>query len=89
MDIEIADIRKFVGSGNLKAHADVKIDGKLIIKGFRVMLGKNGIFVSLPSQVGKDGRWFETLKPLNDKLKHEFEAKVLEAYDRETDGVTS
>ena len=88
IDVEVVDIRKITGDGNLKAFADVKLGGKLVIKGFSVMQGKRGVFVSMPKKAGKDGRWFEILTPLSDELKQEFQDKVLEAYDKETNGVT-
>ncbi len=87
MDIEVVDIRKIVGDGNLKAFADVKFSNELVVKGFTVTNGKNGVFVSGPRKPGKDGRWFDILTPLNEVVKQEIEGKVLEAYDRETDGV--
>ena len=86
MDVEVADIRKLTGNGNCKAMADVRIGGSLLIKGFCVMDGKKGIFVSLPRRASKDGRWFDTLE-VEAGLKREIEDKVLESYDRETDGV--
>ena len=88
MDIEVVDIRKIVGDGNLKAFADVKVGGSLVVKGFSVMQGKRGVFVSMPKKAGKDGRWFDILTPLNEELKRELQDKVLEAYDKETDGIT-
>ena len=87
VNVEVVDIRKIVGDGNLKAFADLKVGGGLIIKGFTVMKGKKGVFVSMPRKAGKDGRWFDILTPTSEDLKLEIEEKVLEAYDRETDGV--
>ncbi len=87
IDVEVVDIRKITGDGHLKAFADVKIGGKLVIKGFSVMQGKRGVFVSMPKKAGKDGRWFDILTPLSEELKQEFQDKVLEAYDKETDSV--
>ena len=86
MDVEVADIRKIVGSGSCKAMADVRIGGSLLIKGFCVVDGKKGIFVSMPRKASKDGRWFDTLE-VEGGLKREIEEKVLESYGRETDGV--
>ena len=88
IDVEVVDVRKITGDGNLKAFADVKVGGSLVIKGFSVMQGKGGVFVSMPRKAGKDGRWFDILTPLDEGLKQEFQDKVLEAYDKETDGVT-
>ena len=85
MDVEVADIRKITGDGNLKAFADVRVGGSLLIKGVSVMKGKNGVFVSMPRKASKDGRWFDVLEA-EDALKTEIEEKVLESYDREIDG---
>ena len=85
MDVEVVDIRKISGDGSLRAFADVKLAGSLVIKGFSVMQGKNGVFVSMPKKASKDGRWFNVLEPIDEQLKRALQDKVLEAYDRETD----
>ena len=87
IEVEVVDIRKVIGDGNLKAFADVKVADGLIIKGFTVMKGKSGVFVSMPRRPGKGGQWFDTITPTSESVKDELESKVLEAYDRETDGV--
>jgi stage V sporulation protein G len=86
MQIEVIDIRKIMSDGNLKALADIKIGGNLVIKGFSVMNGRKGIFVSMPRRASKNGEWVDILKPLDASLRKEIEDKVLEAYDRETGG---
>ncbi len=86
MEIEVVDIRKSNGDGKLKAFANVKFGGSLIIRGFSVMDGVKGIFVKVPSRLAKDGRWIDVVA-IDDFLKQEVESKVLEAYDREVDGV--
>ena len=88
LKLEVVDIRKTNGDGNLKAFADLKLGGCLIIKGFSVMKGRRGMFVNMPRKQGKDGRWFDVLSPISEDFKREMEDLVLEAYDRETDGVS-
>ena len=86
MEIEVVDIRKIVGDGKLKAFADVKLGDCLVVKGFCVMEGKKGVFVSMPRKASKDGRWFDIVEP-DEPVKREIENRVLESYDREMDGV--
>lgn len=86
LDVEVVDIRKVTGDGSLRAFADVRFCN-LVIKGFSVVNGKNGVFVSMPRKANKEGRWFDILMPMDDGLKREIEDKVLEAYGREVDGV--
>ncbi len=81
--VEVVDIRKIAGDGNLKAFADLKISDSIIIKGFSVLQGKRGVFVAMPRKAGKDGRWFDVLTPLNEEVKDEIETKILKAYEAE------
>ena len=83
IDIEVVEMRKIASDGNLKAFADVCVGGGLVIKGFCVMQGKQGVFVTMPRRAAKDGRWFDILEA-GEMLKRELQDKVLEAYDRET-----
>ena len=84
MEVEVVDIRKANGDSKLRAFANVKFGGSLIIRGFSVLDGVNGIFVKVPSKLAKDGRWLDTIS-IDDFLKQEVESKVLEAYDKEVD----
>lgn len=86
-DVEVADIRKADMAGRVKALADVKVAGGFLVKGLSVVQGKRGMFVSMPRKFSKEGEWFDVVMPLNDDLKKVIQNKVLEAYDRETDGV--
>ncbi len=88
IDVEVLHVKKLSGDGKLKAFADVKIASQLVVRGFGVIQGPHGIFVSMPKQAAKDGRWFETVTPLNKSFKEEIQNKVLEAYDKENESVT-
>ena len=88
MEIEVVDIRKIVGEGKIKAMADVKLADCLLVKGFCVMEGKNGIFVTMPRRLAKDGRWLDVVEP-ELSLKHQIAGRILESFDRELDGVKS
>jgi len=81
--IEVIDIRRVIGDGNLRAFADVKFGDAILIKGFSVINGKSGLFVAMPRKASKDGRWFDILVPLNDEAKHKIEDSILIAYDKE------
>lgn len=87
IDMEIVDIRKINGAGGLKARADVKVGDSFILKGVAVMEGSRGLFVTMPRRAGKDGNWYDQVVPASEEVKREIENLVLEAYDRETDGV--
>ena len=46
--------------GKLKAFFDIEVDG-FTIKGFKIVDGANGLFVSMPSQKNEEGEWNDTV----------------------------
>ena len=84
--LSVERVYTFAGDGPLKAFADLNINDAMLVKGFRVVDGKNGLFVGMPRQGSKSGKWFDAVKPLT-KSAHALLARtVLEAYTAETNG---
>ena len=54
-EFEVKRLYKFDNDGATKAMVDVAVNEEILIKGFKVVNGKNGLFVGLPSQPGKNG----------------------------------
>lgn len=84
MGVTVDRLMKYEGEGSLRAYCDITLANAFLIKGLRVIEGKNGLFVSMPRQQGKDGRWFDNVRPLSKGVKAEVEEAVLDAYHRET-----
>ncbi|MBI4432904.1 MAG: septation protein SpoVG family protein [Candidatus Omnitrophica bacterium] len=89
LDIEVVEIRKITNNSKLRATADLKFNESVVVKGFSVIEGTKGVFVSMPRKIDKDGKWMDILTPTTGLVRDDIENKVLEAYDRETDGVKS
>ena len=80
LKLEVSRIHKLDGSGATKAFCDLSILDSFVIKGLRVVEGEKGLFVSMPREEGKDGKWYNTVATLNREVKDEVEKLVLEAY---------
>ncbi len=80
--VEVSRLHKFDNGSNLKAFADVLIGDLLLVKGVRVV-AKNGsgLFVSMPTQKAKDGKWYETVRLLDKGTMQELQEVVLRAYN--------
>ena len=78
----------FDGDGPLKAFADLTINDAVLVKGFRVVDGKRGLFVGMPRQGSKNGKWFDAVQPLTKTVHAQVTRTVLEAYAAKTDGKT-
>lgn len=50
MNITDVRIKKLHGDTNLKALASITIDNQLVVHDIRVVDGKNGLFVAMPSK---------------------------------------
>ena len=83
-ELSVKRLMRFDGDGSLKAYCDLAIGEAFLIKGLRVVSGKNGLFVSMPRQQGKDAKWYDTVVALTREAKQEVGRVVLEAYERHT-----
>ncbi len=81
--VEVLRLHRLSGESNLKAFADVSFAGVFIVKGIKVVEGKNGLFVSMPSEKGKDGKWYNTAHPLTKEFRESLNEVVLQAYEEE------
>ena len=80
LKLEVSRIHKLDGSGATKAFCHLSVLDSFVIKGLRVVEGEKGLFVSMPREEGKDGKWYNTVIPLKREVKDEIEKLVLEAY---------
>lgn len=80
LKLQVNRLHKLDGTGSTKAFCDLSVFDSLIIKGLRVVEGEKGLFVSMPREASKDGKWYNTVMPLNREIKDEIERVVLEAY---------
>ncbi len=65
----------------VKAFVDVCVADCLIVKGFKVVENAEGLFVGMPSEPGKDGKWYHTVLPVTKEKKEEISKVILEAYN--------
>ncbi|MBU0502815.1 MAG: SpoVG family protein [Candidatus Omnitrophota bacterium] len=77
--IQVSRIYRFDGESKLKAFADVALAG-IVVKGFSVVNGSKGLFVSMPRHLGKDGKWYSTVYPTTKELKEQLSSVILSAY---------
>jgi stage V sporulation protein G len=81
LEITVVKMHKTPDNSRIKAFVDIVINDAILIKGLRVVDGVNGLFVSMPSELGKNERWYERVRCLNEDLKGIIAKKVLQAYE--------
>jgi len=80
INLQVFRIYKLENSKYTKAFADVVINGEILIRGIRVVDGKNGLFVSMPQEQSKDKKWYDTVRCLNRDVRNMLTDEVLAAY---------
>lgn len=79
--MKIVRINKLDG-GKTAAFVDIETDEGIIIKGFRLVNGSNGMFLAAPDEKGKDGKYYENVILPKD-LKEKFEKLAIEEYKKQ------
>jgi stage V sporulation protein G len=70
-----------VGKGKTAAFFDIQTDDEIIIKGFRLVDGAKGLFMSAPDEKGKDGKYYESVI-LPKQMKSSLEKMAVEEYNK-------
>ncbi len=79
--MKIARMNPLKNNSRVAAFFDVETEEKLIIKGFRLIKGSNGLFVSSPDEKGKDGKFYERVF-VPKELKESLDKMAFEEYDK-------
>ena len=73
---------KFEGKG-IRAFADVIYDGKILIKGIKLIEHNGEKFIRMPDEKGKDEKWHPIVLIQDINLKNELEKIMIEEYEKE------
>ena len=78
-----AEIKKlFNDGGKVKAAANLTIEGVFVVRGARLVEGKNGLFVSMPSRKSAEGEYIDICFPINNDTRLLILEAVTAAYEK-------
>ena len=78
-DLKVVRLHRFEGESKLKAFVDVSI-GDFIVRGLRVVQGQKGLFLGMPQEKAKDGKWYNAFYPATKEARNNLAEVVLSAY---------
>ena len=81
--VKVDSLNKVEDMGSLRAFASLTIMNAFVVKGLKVVNGVNGLFVSMPSQKGKDDKYYDTFFPLTKEIRDGVNKVVLAKYNEE------
>ena len=81
--MEITEVKVFpVSEEKLKAFVSVVFDHCFMVNDIKIINGRQGLFISMPSRKKKNGEFKDVAHPLNNETRKRIEGEVLSEYDR-------
>lgn len=85
--MEITDIRvrRVGGDGKLRAYVTVTFDACFVVHNIKVIQGRTGTFIAMPSRRTKTGEYKDIAHPINSDFRTSLQTRVLDAYQAALD----
>jgi stage V sporulation protein G len=82
MDITDIRIRRVSADGKLRAYVTVTFEDCFVVHNVKVIEGKNGAFIAMPSRKTKTGEYKDVAHPINSDFRGILQQKILEEYEK-------
>ncbi|MDC7227044.1 MAG: septation regulator SpoVG [Spirochaetales bacterium] len=82
MDITDIRIRRVSADGKLRAYVTVTFEDCFVVHNVKVIEGKNGAFIAMPSRKTKTGEYKDVAHPINSEFRGLLQKKILEEYEK-------
>ena len=82
MDITDIRIRKVAADGKLKAYVTVTFDDCFVVHNVKVIEGKNGAFIAMPSRKTKTGEYKDVAHPINSDFRGLLQDRILDEFKK-------
>lgn len=79
LSLAVVRLHRFDGDSKIKAFVDVAV-GDFVVAGLRLVEGKKGLFLGMPQEKGKDGKWYNVFYPKTEEARQALHDLVLTAY---------
>jgi stage V sporulation protein G len=81
--MEITEVKVFpIQEEKLKAFVSIVFDHCFMVNDIKIIQGRDGLFISMPSRKKKNGEFKDVAHPLNNETRRMIEEKVLAEFDR-------
>lgn len=79
-DVRIRIVKK--DDNKLKAVASITIDECFVVHDIKVIEGREGLFISMPSRKTPDGEYKDIVHPINTETREQIRDAILVAYEK-------
>jgi stage V sporulation protein G len=82
MQITDIRVRRVAGDGKLKAYVTVTFDDCFVVHNIKVIHGRSGTFIAMPSRRTKTGEYKDVAHPIHSDFRADLQNRVLTAYEQ-------
>ncbi|KYH34356.1 putative septation protein SpoVG [Clostridium tepidiprofundi DSM 19306] len=82
MQITDVRIRKISADSKMKAIVSVTFDNEFVVHDIKVIEGKNGLFIAMPSRKTPSGEFKDITHPINTETRQKIQDAILEEYEK-------
>ena len=81
MQITELRIRKVDDEGKLRAYVTVTFDNCFVVLNVKIIEGKSGLFIAMPSRKTANGEYKDVAHPISPEFRTELQNKIIAEYE--------
>lgn len=81
MQITELRIRKVMGEEKLRAYVTITFDNCFVVHNVKIIEGKDGLFVAMPSKKTANGEYKDVAHPINPEFRAEIQRRILDEFN--------
>ncbi len=81
MEVSELRIRKVLAEGKLKAYVTVTFDSCFVVHNVKIIEGKTGLFIAMPSRKTANGEYKDVAHPVSPEFRAALQDKILAEYN--------
>ncbi len=81
MQVTEVRIRKIEGDGKLRAYVTVTFDDCFVVHNVKIIDGKAGLFIAMPSRKTASGEFKDVVHPISPEFRQALQDKIVAEYN--------
>ena len=81
MQITELRIRKVEDEGKLRAYVTVTFDDCFVVHNVKIIEGKTGLFIAMPSRKTANGEYKDVAHPISPDFRNEMQTRILDEFN--------
>ena len=89
MKITDVRVRKLSTEGKMRGIVSVTFEDAFVVHDIKIIEGKSGLFIAMPSRKVSDGEYRDIAHPINPEMRINLQEEVIRAYEEAKENETT